>query len=782
MNQKFIQRVKALWEKFIQNRSIYKKLYAKYERATADLNKIRHNRNALRVEHKRTTDAFNQLREEHDKLFVKQDALSKNYERATADLDGVRRNLNALSLEHERTKSDFNKLRGEHDALSQKYKLISDLLDTKPGKNEKFEKFKKLVKKDFMNFANKESSLAEEADAVRKMQTIEKRLEEIVAFPHTFTKKSIAIGGAFSSGKSEFVNSFITGSNVKMHVNVKRATAIPSFIISSSSVSIKGFSRYGSTVDIEPEFYSQLTHNFIKTFSFNLKGLMPSITVEVPLAKDLFKNICLIDTPGYNSAGRNATEDRTIAAASLKGRGALIWVIDVSNGTVPEDDLEFIYDLKLNGVPFYVVLNKADRRNKNECKKILAEVRKTLKAEGIKYKGISLYSATKRKEYLSDEMDLHEFFRSQNQPVVDIEIELKGEIKGVFEMYEKAICKDERTAKRLMDKLNELSLDISSELENSKLDPDEMDDLTEKIDKIRKSQNKDFTSIKEQMTQIKKKMLEAVDEILWSIGAQSAEAVARPLSAPKPDNKKSTVRRQGYIRGEEYIKTNAEQSEKPAYANPQPRADLPRNHKKNTEARTQSQFADHRPKRLPPELHFDSRDLKKEPKKSKRIYEVANEFNLSSTAMVSRLRNLGFQVKNHMSVYTPAMAEAVKRELDSERQAVKKNTEVAPQAQELININQATAQELERLFGIRPETARYIVGYREQNGPFQSIEDLMRDRGISPRRFYTLVWNLIRAEINSTKTSIVPLSWAKKQQVCRLINVLKQAKKQQSQD
>ena len=165
MNQKFIQRVKALWEKFIQNRSIYKKLYAKYERATADLNKIRHNRNALRVEHKRTTDAFNQLREEHDKLFVKQDALSKNYERATADLDGVRRNLNALSLEHERTKSDFNKLRGEHDALSQKYKLISDLLDTKPGKNEKFEKFKKLVKKDFMNFANKESSLAEEAMA-----------------------------------------------------------------------------------------------------------------------------------------------------------------------------------------------------------------------------------------------------------------------------------------------------------------------------------------------------------------------------------------------------------------------------------------------------------------------------------------------------------------------------------------------------------------------------------------------------------------------------------------
>ena len=404
----------------------------------------------------------------------------------------------------------------------------------------------------------------------------------------------------------------------------------------------------------------------------------------------LFEHIYLIDTPGYNPGGRS--EDRSTAADILKDRDALIWMIGLdSTGTVPLDDLEFIDDLELNGLPFYVILNKADLRHETELKEILDEVKKTLEDEGIEPIGISAYSAIERKEYLSDGMGLHEFFCSQNQPVDNIEVELKGEIKDVFEMYETAIVKDEKTVKWLMNQLNTLNLHISSELEHSKLDPDEMDALTEKIDKIKKSQDKDFAPIKDQMSQIKQKMLKAVEEIFWSLSSQSTEAKSQPQSTytsrwgekeesdtdtkvgsrPQLDSRGSTLRQQGYIRGGKYIKTDAEQSEKPAFANPQPRADSSRSTKKNTEAGTRSQSVDHLPKRVPPQLHFDSRDLKKKPKKSKRIYEVANEFNLSSSAMVSRLRNLGFKSKSPRSICTQEMAEAVQRELDTERQAAK---------------------------------------------------------------------------------------------------------------
>ncbi|MBN2848102.1 MAG: helix-hairpin-helix domain-containing protein [Coriobacteriia bacterium] len=53
----------------------------------------------------------------------------------------------------------------------------------------------------------------------------------------------------------------------------------------------------------------------------------------------------------------------------------------------------------------------------------------------------------------------------------------------------------------------------------------------------------------------------------------------------------------------------------------------------------------------------------------------------------------------------------------------------------LININTATAVELEELPGVGPATAATIVDDRETNGPFTTPEDLMRVPGIGPKTF-----------------------------------------------
>jgi competence protein ComEA len=50
----------------------------------------------------------------------------------------------------------------------------------------------------------------------------------------------------------------------------------------------------------------------------------------------------------------------------------------------------------------------------------------------------------------------------------------------------------------------------------------------------------------------------------------------------------------------------------------------------------------------------------------------------------------------------------------------------------LININSASATELETLSGIGEVLAATIVEYREQNGPFTSVDDLMDVSGIGP--------------------------------------------------
>jgi competence protein ComEA len=52
-----------------------------------------------------------------------------------------------------------------------------------------------------------------------------------------------------------------------------------------------------------------------------------------------------------------------------------------------------------------------------------------------------------------------------------------------------------------------------------------------------------------------------------------------------------------------------------------------------------------------------------------------------------------------------------------------------------ININTATAQELDDLPGVGPKTAEAIIQHRQEHGPFLRPEDIMAVRGIGPKRF-----------------------------------------------
>ena len=56
----------------------------------------------------------------------------------------------------------------------------------------------------------------------------------------------------------------------------------------------------------------------------------------------------------------------------------------------------------------------------------------------------------------------------------------------------------------------------------------------------------------------------------------------------------------------------------------------------------------------------------------------------------------------------------------------------------LVDINQATVADLDRLPGIGPSTARAIVDHRTRNGPFASVDDLLAVRGIGPAKLAEL--------------------------------------------
>ena len=64
---------------------------------------------------------------------------------------------------------------------------------------------------------------------------------------------------------------------------------------------------------------------------------------------------------------------------------------------------------------------------------------------------------------------------------------------------------------------------------------------------------------------------------------------------------------------------------------------------------------------------------------------------------------------------------------------------------QLININLASVVELEQLPGVGPATAKAIVAYREKNGAFLKVEDLLKVRGVGPAKLSEI---LPRARVN----------------------------------
>lgn len=93
--------------------------------------------------------------------------------------------------------------------------------------------------------------------------------------------------------------------------------------------------------------------------------------------------------------------------------------------------------------------------------------------------------------------------------------------------------------------------------------------------------------------------------------------------------------------------------------------------------------------------------------------------------------NLAYELEDGEKIYIPNINEEAEEIIQDENTGIinEENKEA------IININKADTEELQELSGIGESTAKSIIKYREENGKFNTIEDIMNVPGIGESKF-----------------------------------------------
>ena len=409
------------------------------------------------------------LEQERNTVESQRQALEQTLEQTRLELQASIKAHETLQQIHEDELKQHAQLADEFQALNQhhgdtwtRFQLISRLLAARPRESAGLARFRELLANDYMVFADNESSLAAEAKALTMLQSIQQELALLVGFPDVHERTIVGIVGGFSSGKSEFINSFIRDPEVRLAVGMQPVTAIPSYVLATDERMIRGYSANGGHIKLDVDFYKSISHAFINSFSFDLKSLMPFMCVGVQMNPDYFSNICFIDTPGYNppaTAAEHSQGDKRTAIQFAQQSDAIIWLIGLdSNGTVPDSDLDFIQQIGVEQRSVYVVLTKADLKSEDDIEYVMDEVQDILQSEGIAVVGISAYSSTLRNEVAYRDVPLLEYFSRINLQG-DARQHLDGRLREVFSMYDDAIQADISAMRAQKTAINGLRLD-----------------------------------------------------------------------------------------------------------------------------------------------------------------------------------------------------------------------------------------------------------------------------------------------------------------------------------
>lgn len=383
------------------------------------------------------------------------------------------------------------------ESLKERYDLIARILNAKI-ENEGLEEYQQILDNEFLEFASGVDSIKEKEIALLTLQEIQKELQLVASYPSLFQKTIVAVGGGFSAGKSTFLNNLL-GLKLKLPEHIDPTTAIPTYCLKGQREVLMGFSQNGGMVELP---HLAFDHQFLESLGFNLKEIMSFMLLSAPSVP--FEFLCFIDTPGYNPGNQGYTGgDKQASKESLKHAKHILWLVSCERGGIESDDLEFLQELyEEEGKQVFIVLSRADRRTKSQLEVVAKQIRETLKDNGIEFKGICAYSATRYQEIKEFSKkskvfnSLEKFLTKLNQRS-EKQNEILESLYEVHSMYEKAIEQDANRFKRYQKALHSVKLDLMQ-----KGFDDFNDDAFNKMESLKKEFSEKEESKRENLAQL----------------------------------------------------------------------------------------------------------------------------------------------------------------------------------------------------------------------------------------------------------------------------------------
>ncbi|WP_368566296.1 dynamin family protein [Acinetobacter bereziniae] len=213
--------------------------------------------------------------------------------------------------------------------------------------------------------------------------------------PEIADKVIVGVGGAFSAGKSSFLNG-ILGRKV-LSVAIDPTTSIPTYLIHGEQQKIAAVLKNSQQLDLSLEQFKNLTHHAEQELH-ELAVNIDLILLTQP--EQRWPNLAFLDTPGYSNHEdiEQGLCDAHIAKVQLNDVQCLIWLVSADQGVISQSDIDFLKTIR-SDIPKLIVMSRADKKSPEDLTEIKKLTQYTLAQHQIEAIDVLVLSARQPEKF-----------------------------------------------------------------------------------------------------------------------------------------------------------------------------------------------------------------------------------------------------------------------------------------------------------------------------------------------------------------------------------------------